>query len=63
MQYDVFISHASEDKKSFVEPLANALKNTGLKVRYDRSELTLGDCLHESSRRKSFQEYGLQTRE
>jgi len=22
MQYDVFISHASEDKESFVEPLA-----------------------------------------
>ena len=45
MQYDVFISHASEDKETFVEPLANALKKVDLKVWYDRFELKLGDSL------------------
>ena len=33
MDYDVFVCHASEDK-GFVEPLAQALKNKGLKVWY-----------------------------
>ncbi len=47
MKYDVFISHASEDKENFVEPLANALKEDGLKVWYDRFELKLGDSLRE----------------
>ena len=45
MEYDLFISHASEDKKDFVEPLANALKEAGIKVWYDRFELKLGDSL------------------
>ena len=47
MEYDVFISHASQDKQSFVEPLANALKEAGLRVWYDRFELRLGDSLRE----------------
>jgi len=47
MDYDVFISHASEDKEGFVEPLANALKEAGLKVWYDRFELKLGDDIAE----------------
>jgi hypothetical protein len=47
MEYDVFISHASEDKESFVEPLTNALKEAGLNVWYDRFELKLGDSLRE----------------
>jgi hypothetical protein len=34
-KWDVFISHASEDKESFVRPLAIALKNLGLLVWYD----------------------------
>ncbi len=47
MEYDVFICHASEDKKDFVKPLANALAKQNLKVWYDEFELTLGDSLRE----------------
>lgn len=43
--YDVFISHASEDKDEVVRPLANALKLEGLKVWYDEFELKIGDSL------------------
>lgn len=43
--YDVFISHASEDKDEVVRPLANALKNGGLAVWYDEFELRIGDSL------------------
>ena len=39
--------HASEDKENFVEPLATALQEAGLKVWYDRFELKLGDSLRE----------------
>lgn len=45
-QYDVFISHATEDK-DFVAPLAQALKTHGLRVWYDDFELTVGDSLNE----------------
>lgn len=44
-EYDVFISHASEDKEALVRPLANALKAEGLVVWYDEIELRLGDSL------------------
>lgn len=44
-EYDVFISHASEDKDEVVRPLANALKANGLKVWYDEFELKIGDSL------------------
>jgi hypothetical protein len=43
--YDVFISHASEDKDAVVRPLANALKDAGLQVWYDEFELKIGDSL------------------
>jgi hypothetical protein len=43
--YDVFISHASEDKDSIVRPLAHALSEGGLAVWYDEFELRLGDSL------------------
>jgi len=43
--YDVFISHASEDKDTVVRPLAHALSNGGLSVWYDEFELHLGDSL------------------
>ncbi len=46
MEYDVFICHASEDK-DFVEPLAIALQEKGLKVWYDRFRLKLGDSLRQ----------------
>ncbi len=45
MEWDLFLCHASEDKEGFVEPLANALKETDIKVWYDRFELKLGDSL------------------
>jgi hypothetical protein len=44
-QYDVFISHASEDKHGVVRPLAEALRAGGLKVWYDEFELRIGDSL------------------
>jgi hypothetical protein len=44
-EYDVFISHASEDKNEVVRPLAHALKEEGLTVWYDEFELKIGDSL------------------
>lgn len=44
-QYDVFISHASEDKETVVRPLAHALRERGLTVWYDEFELRIGDSL------------------
>lgn len=46
--WDVFISHASEDKEAFVRDLANRLSSSGLKVWYDEFTLTLGDSLRRS---------------
>lgn len=43
--YDVFISHASEDKGDFVRPLAEALQREGLRVWYDEFTLRAGDSL------------------
>jgi hypothetical protein len=45
MQYDVFICHASEDKKSFVRPLAELLRQQHLDVWYDEFSLSIGDSL------------------
>lgn len=45
MEYDVFISHASEDKQDVALPLASHLQASGLRVWIDESELTLGDSL------------------
>jgi hypothetical protein len=44
-RFDVFISHASEDKDAIVRPLANALRGAGLSVWYDEFELRIGDSL------------------
>jgi hypothetical protein len=43
--YDVFISHASEDKDAVVRSLANALTGLGLAVWYDEFSLRIGDSL------------------
>ncbi len=48
MLYDVFISHASEDKDNFVAPLALALRQEHIEVWYDDFSLSLGDSLRES---------------
>ena len=45
--YDVFISHASEDKKDFVDPLVEALQNEGIRVWYDTLEMQWGRSLRE----------------
>ena len=44
-RYDVFISHATEDKDAIVRPLATTLVSLGLKVWYDEFELRIGDSL------------------
>jgi hypothetical protein len=46
--WDVFISHASEDKEDFVRDLAHALGAQDLKVWYDEFTLSLGDSLRRS---------------
>ena len=46
--WDVFISHASDDKDSIARPLRDALTEAGVKVWYDESELKWGDHLHQS---------------
>ena len=45
--FDVFISHASEDKDSIVRSLANELVAKGLKVWYDEFTLRIGDSLRQ----------------
>ncbi len=60
MKYDVFISHASQDKTDVARPLAIRLQLLGLKVWIDESELTLGDSLRRSiDRGLSFSSYGV----
>lgn len=46
--YDVFISHASEDKQDVVRPLAKILESKGISVWLDERELTVGDNLRRS---------------
>ena len=46
--WDVFISHASEDKETVARPLAEALARRGVKVWFDAEQLTLGDSLRRS---------------
>ena len=47
VEYDLFISHASEDKEDFVEPLVEELKKLGINVWYDQFTLKVGDSLRE----------------
>ena len=48
MDWDVFISHAWEDKESFACPLAEALEAKGLRVWFDEFTLRVGDKLRRS---------------
>ena len=43
--FDVFISHATEDKEAVARPLAISLVSHGLKVWYDEFELRIGASL------------------
>lgn len=47
-EHDVFISHASEDKESFVRALAEGLRARAVNVWYDEFELKVGDSLRRS---------------
>ena len=47
-RWDVFISHAGEDKDAIARPLANALTAAGISVWYDEFSLRLGDSLRGS---------------
>lgn len=44
-EYDVFLSHASEDKDDVARPLALLLQERGLRVWYDEFEFRIGDNL------------------
>ncbi len=46
--WDVFVSHASEDKEQFARPLAQGLKDRGLRVWFDEFTLRVGDSLRRS---------------
>jgi hypothetical protein len=48
IDFDVFISHAREDKDSFVRPLAHALAARRLRPWYDEFTLRPGDSLRRS---------------
>ncbi len=47
-KFDVFISHASEDKELVAKPLALSLSEYGVRVWYDEFTLSLGDSLSRS---------------
>lgn len=47
-RYDVFISHASEDKEIIARPLAQKFAGLGLKIWFDENTLKIGDNLRES---------------
>lgn len=44
-KYDVFVSHAWEDKESFVDEFVQCLRELDLKVWYDKSEISWGDSM------------------
>jgi len=48
MTWDVFISHASEDKEEIAHPLAEALRAKGLDVWYADFTLKIGESLRQS---------------
>ena len=46
-EYDVFISHAWEDKEDFVDELVTEMRRLGIKVWYDTDRLKWGDSMRE----------------
>lgn len=44
-EYDVFVSHAWEDKEDFVEEFVEELRNLGIKVWYDKNRIKWGDSM------------------
>lgn len=60
VEYDVFISHASQDKEDFVGPLAELLSDMGFRIWYDDFVLEVGDSLSQSiDKGIANSEYGL----
>jgi TIR domain len=49
--FDLFVSHASEDKEHFVRPLVQMLADAGLDVWFDEATLRPGDSLIQSIER------------
>jgi hypothetical protein len=47
MLWDIFISHASEDKAEVARPLQKILEGAGLRVWLDENQLEIGDSLRE----------------
>lgn len=47
-QYDLFISHASEDKDEFVRPLTDILTKLGVEIWYDEAEIKFGYSIRKS---------------
>jgi TIR domain len=46
-RWDLFISHAAEDKQDAAIPLFNALERAGMTVWFDTNELKIGDSIRE----------------
>lgn len=46
-EYDVFVSHAWEDKESFADEFVKALRDKGIRVWYDTSQIKWGDSMRE----------------
>lgn len=44
-EYDVFVSHAWEDKESFVDEFVQALRDRNLRVWYDTTKMKWGDSM------------------
>ncbi|HHH54646.1 MAG TPA: TIR domain-containing protein, partial [Bacteroidetes bacterium] len=43
MKKDIFISHASEDKHTIIEPLVQILEQNGISYWYDNEDIGWGD--------------------
>ena len=46
-QWDVFLSHASEDKQTVALPLTEALRRAGVRVWLDKFQIEIGDSLRQ----------------
>lgn len=46
-EYDVFVSHAWEDKEDFVDEFVEALTALGVRVWYDKNQIKWGDSMRE----------------
>lgn len=46
-QYDVFVSHAWEDKEEFVDELVDAMRKAGITVWYDTTQMLWGDSMRQ----------------